>query len=250
MGDLMDKNNLNLYNYNEIINMKTCSSNEENTKLLKSFISTDINEYYISAWDNILSCINIEIIDDELFSFLLENNICIEKLCCMNLSNKRLIDIYNKYNCVEALITIGRRMFFENKYSGNELIEFVSLYKEIGLLDHLIKCIPAHLCNNKNDKTFIDKSKLLLEYVTLNINDDYLNSCTYENQRFIDVLLETNIIKLRNYYLSKDDLVILALSLNDNTPIDILNDIIKLNNKKYIKISRKNSIINISNRKN
>ena len=228
--------------YPKEIQIDLVVNNDENVLVLKDFFSQEINDIYIYAWDRILSNIDVRIIDDEIFNFLLENEICIEKLSCMHLSYDKLIKIYNRYLYSEALLTVGRRIFFEERNNFDEILRFINLYKENWLMEYMLKCITiCFITNGKND-IFVEKSKLLLEFALLNFDNCKILQLAKEKKLFLDVLLEKDEELLKEYYLMNSALVILALSINEYTPDYILEGITKIKNLKYGKIARSNAI--------
>jgi hypothetical protein len=181
-------------------------------------------------WENIISLVSVDSISSNLFDYLVENKIALVPLAHLNLDNNKLEKI-SKYEA-DALFTLAKRYYENESYSIDLFCEFLSKHISGEMYEQLTFLSKGEL-NKKN----------LLHYFICQTNVSV--EIKEEIQKIIraeELSITNDISKLRNAYEENDSLLLLSISSNFFTPIDILEKLSVIPKVKHASLIRKNSL--------
>ncbi|AUG58266.1 hypothetical protein [Acetivibrio saccincola] len=189
-------------------------------------------------WEKTLLFINVKCLKDELLDYLIDNNIANEILGHLKLPDKYLWKLVDKTE--EAVLTLGKRMYIEEKYKYEEFQDFLAKFpNKYWLWNSLLNVEP--ICN--------EKKKILIKMLFKITNFDDLKkkviTITVSNR----IKNTKSIIVIKKYYKTMIPEYLLAISQNPITPIYMLENLVNIERIKYANQIRNFSKINLSSKK-
>lgn len=179
----------------------------------------------------------------------MEYEICLDSLSNCKLSDDLLIQLYEKKNLFEPLITLGKRLLI-NDCSTEKFLDFLSIYKIDLVYDLLLRYAIVIYINDKQSDLIYIKLRELIKLIILEITDKDLVKQAYTMNTFLNIIYENNLSILYNYYNETEELNLLALSINKEPPFDLLNKMSKIKKIKYSKVIRNKVRIRLKNVQN
>lgn len=205
---------------------KTLTPNEVSE--LISMINKDAE--YVD-WENTIDhSLNAEIIDRYLFDYFYKNDICLERLAHMELSDKHLKKLSADYE--EAFITLAVRYFVSDDYSVSELMKLLKDCRFKSVFEKLY-----FISDNLTEKTTAVNYAVSRNKYLTSEDKDCLHKLYYSK-----ILLFSDDEKaLISAFEENEPVYMLSLSRNINTPEYILNKLVNISRIKYASKIRNNS---------
>lgn len=201
---------------------------------LNNSLNIDKIDYFESLYQN-------GILTDEVVDLLMKNNIELDCLAHLPLNDSLLLSIFNKNKqlCAEAAFTlidralkdeVTKQRFQEifcqccNEDVSNYLFGFILLKCDI---DGLRKC----------------KILIAIQYIKQQYSsNEELYKSAVDFEVFFELRDTVNIEFIKKYYQLNSYIYNMAISQNENTPIDIINELCSLKKMKYSRVIRANAI--------
>jgi len=189
-------------------------------------------------WEKTLLFINVKCLKDELLDYLIDNNIANEFLGHLKLPDKYLWKLVDKTE--EAVLTLGKRMYIEQKYKCGEFQDFLAKFSnKYWLWDSLLNVKPV--CN--------EKKKILIKMLFKITNFDDLKRKVITTTVSNRIKNTKSIIVIKKYYKTMIPEYLLAISQNPLTPIYMLENLVNIKGIKYANQIRDFSKINLDGKK-
>ena len=175
-----------------------------------------------------------------LIKKIIENDMCLDELAHLNLDDKSLMALYQKnpQACAEAAMTLIDHML----HSDVSVQKFTNVFSKCcdnRICYYLFQCI---IYNRAYDKVTMEKYRRAICIIQKKYNptdDVYKESLRF--REFLDLLITDNTAYIRDCSQRKDDVLLMAVSLNQNTPMDIIDYLITIKDIKNAKIIRTNA---------
>ena len=200
----------------------------------KKFNKTEMEEAF---WSNTVCFIDNDSFPDEIFNYLLENKLALVTLCHLPLKDDflwRLIEVED-----EPIITLGKRYYCDDKYSLSDLQFFLLCFEtNVWLWCTLIDLETTDI---KKERLF---RKMLFKKTEFR---DY-------QLRLLEKTIEKRLIKsssakvITKHYRSNNYRYLRGIAQNPKTPIEILEEMLKLEKVKYAKLIRNYALQNFERR--
>lgn len=148
----------------------------------------------------------------------------------------------------EAILTIGESYYELDSISTEVFKAFIEEFNfSEWLLRSLIQCYSY---NNKTDTLVNNKTEILIEVIKKSDYKEELIPLYEEIKMSKNIMITDDVDFIIEKYKLKVPRYFQAISLNKNTPPDILNELSKVSGIKFAKDIRVNSLNNLKNRKN
>lgn len=184
---------------------------------------------------------NNGLLTERVLDFLINEEICIDYLAHLPLSNVQLLKLFNKNRqvCAEAAFTIIDRGLEKETSIEDFNIAFSNCCnEEVGQY-----LLTTMLLKPDIDDVLINKYLNAIRYIRENCKyDEELFEKAIEFENFIKLRFTDDIAYIKECYKKKNYIYNIAISQNDNTPIEIINELCLLKEVKYSKIIRANAV--------
>ena len=228
--------------YDKSIEINYDSYNDKTKVLLEKLTKKNINEYICYAWEQIIDSIPAKYLTQNIVKYLLENKIAFEILCYKDVSNEILKKIYNTdNNIIDALIILGKRLLLKDEFQLTDLCTFITDYRNDLLYDTLLKYLIILFINSQSNEIIFDKAMSMVDVMIEITENNDIKKVSYDTRSFLIAYNEKDINNIDQFSNTNDSLILLALSLNDYTPDNVLKKLLKVKNGKYSRIIRKNA---------
>ncbi len=246
---------LNMIDINQIINdiIRSKNTNELLIAYESDLICGEVNDcnvlYCLASsivedekkddmWDIILDYVDERIVDDRIFNYLYDNNISLDSLSHLNLEDKFLLKLSDRYD--EAFVTLAKRYYNESKYS---VLDFLNLLKKC-------KFENTFMTLFSNEQGITPKGLIIHEVIRKSkLYSKELKDIS-ERVFFAKQLFCTDNIELILSAASlKDYILLVSISQNINTPVCILNELSNISKIKFASIIRQNSLATLKIKK-
>lgn len=117
----------------------------------------------------------------------MEYEICLDSLSNCKLSDDLLIQLYEKKNLFEPLITLGKRLLI-NDCSTEKFLDFLSIYKIDLVYDLLLRYAIVIYINDKQSDLIYIKLRELIKLIILEITDKDLVKQAYTMNTFLNII--------------------------------------------------------------
>lgn len=178
-------------------------------------------------WEKTLLFISIESLKDELIEYFINNKIALDILGHLPLPDKHLRSIANVSE--EAVVTLGKRYYIEDKYMDYEFEKFINDYTNCyALWSTILSLRPS---KNK-------KRKILIKRLFLNTDFDDLKKRVIEENKEKTLIKTKKIEMIEECYKTRKEGFLKAIAQNPATPQYILTELAIIKNVKYANIIR------------
>lgn len=203
---------------------------------LNKFKDTYLEETF---WSNVVCFIDNESFLDEIFDYLMDKSLAQITLCHLPLKDEflwRLIDVEE-----EAILTLGKRYYTDDKYSLDELRKFLLQFKTCDWLWRSL--IDINIKDSQKKKLF--RRMLFAE-------TDFHDYKYLLVERAIESKLQvtSSVVLIKRYYKTGNYRFFRGIAQNPNTPNDILEELLNIEKVKYAKQIRNFALENIKSNKN
>jgi len=180
------------------------------------------------------------LLTEEVVEFLIENEICLDYLAHLPLSDNQLLILFkrNSQLCEEAAFTLIDRALKENVAEQ----DFHNIFSQC-----CNETVSKYLFGTillKRDINCLLKSKILdaIQFIKqqYSIKED-IHKTAVEFENFLELRDTADVEFIKRRYNSNSYIYNMAISQNLNTPIEIINELCSLKDMKYSKIIRTNA---------
>ena len=225
---------------NENIEITYNSFDNDTSKLLENLTNDKIDEVLSNTWEHIVQTIPSYYLSNNIIEFLIERKIAVDILCYKELSDEQLIKIYDKSDCVDALIILGKRILSKEEYSMIELCEFISKYNNNLLYDTLLKYMVIMFVKNEKEILY-EKCFNAVNAITEQTQSKNIKDLCSETLSFFSAYKEQDIDVIESLISKENPLILLGLSLNPCSTEFILEKLLVAPACKYSKIIKNNA---------
>lgn len=203
--------------------------------LVTSFVEYENKE---DIWDIILDYVDEGIVDDRIFNYLYDNNISLNALSHLNLDDKFLLKLSDRFD--EAFATLAKRYYNESKYS---VLDFFIL---------LTKCKFENIFMTLfcNEQGITPKGLIIHEVIRR--NELYSKELKEISERIYfakQLFCTDNIDIILSAASSNDYILLVSISQNIYTPVYVLNELSNMSKIKYASMIRQNSLATLKIKK-
>lgn len=228
-----------LLNVTEIKNIKNAKieRGDVNEKKFQQLIKCwKDNTNYDSYFEELIDYINIESFSDVIIDNMIDNNIGIEKISHIPFKNNILLKLAHVSE--DASMLLFKRLYTNNKYSVNELIEcFKSNYSD---------SVYEYLCILNTDD--FDK-EIIIDYIANKYsNQPYIKDMVFKRARGRTLKFEISDDVLIHYIEENEYVYDLAISENIFASEHVLRKLMNVKGIKYCKEIRKKARETLENK--
>lgn len=180
------------------------------------------------------------VLTDNVIEFLIKYDIGLSYLAHLPLSDNNLIKIYltNRQVCEEAAFTLIDRVL-KNNITIQDFNNIFSQCCNESVSEYLFGSILLKQDFNELLQNKIFDAIHYIKRLYLSNENIYITAVVFEI--FLKLRQTSDIEFITKYYNLNNYIYNIAISQNDNTPVDIINELWVLKNMKYSKIIRSNA---------